>query len=173
MNRTIDLLQKFQQVLPRPPLITIYQSFIKLRFVCEMSYLIKLLIFHHYFHHRLESIPYSIALAIPGAISSTSKENESSSYLYHLVTKASPSYSACNYKYVPPVKSNHSFLKNTFFPSTIHPPYRMKQIRFEYSLFSFRNRILQLIILHLDIVFSVPNSLKKIRSWGITQICSF
>ena len=168
MNGTIDLLQKFQQVLPRPPLITIYQSFIKLRFVCEMSYLIKLLIFHHYLHHRLESIQYSIALAIPGAISSTSKENKSSSYLYHLIPKASTSYSPCNYKYLPPVKANHSFFKNTFFPSTIHPPYRMKQIRFEYSLFSFlqnfRNRTLQLIILHLDIVFNVPNSLKKIRS---------
>ena len=72
MNRTIGLLRKFQQVLPRSPLITIYKAFIRPPLdygdvVFDQS-------FNNSFHQRLEYIQYNAALAITGAIRGTSKE---------------------------------------------------------------------------------------------------
>lgn len=72
MNRTAGLLWKFQQVLPKPSLITIYKSFIR----PHLDYVD--VIFNHafnkYFHQRLKSIQFNAALATTGAIKGTSKE---------------------------------------------------------------------------------------------------
>ena len=72
MNRTINLLQKFQQVLPRPSLITIYKAFIRphldygdIKFD-QAS--------HNSFHQILESIQFNAFLAITGVIRGTPKE---------------------------------------------------------------------------------------------------
>ena len=63
-NRTIGLLQKFQQALPRSSLITIYKAFIRphLDYGDVVS------------DQRLESVQYIAALAMTGAIRETSKE---------------------------------------------------------------------------------------------------
>ena len=72
VNKTIGLLWKFQQVLPKPSLITIYKSFIR----PHLDYVD--VIFNHafnkYFHQRLKSIQFNAALATTGAIKGTSKE---------------------------------------------------------------------------------------------------
>ena len=113
VNRTIGLLRKFQQVLPRPSLITIYKAFIRPHL--DYGDVIFDQTFNNSFHQRLESIHYNAALAITGAIKGTSKEklyqelgfeslqseiwfrklslfykilkNESPLYFYHLVPK--------------------------------------------------------------------------------------
>ena len=72
VNRTIGLLQKFQQVLPRPSLITIYKAFIRPHL--DYGDVIFDQAFNNSFHQRLESIQYNAALAITGAIRGTSKE---------------------------------------------------------------------------------------------------
>ena len=72
MNRTIGLLQKFQQVLPRPSLITIYKAFIRPHL--DYGDVIFDQAFNNSFHQRLESIQYNAALAITGAIRGTSKK---------------------------------------------------------------------------------------------------
>ena len=72
VNRTIDLLQKFQQVLPRPSLITIYKAFIRPHL--DYGDVIFDQAFNNSFHQRLESIQYNAALVINGAITGTSKE---------------------------------------------------------------------------------------------------
>ena len=72
MNRTIDLLRKFQQVLPRPSLITIYKAFIRPHL--DYGDVIFDQAFNNSFHQRLESIQYNAALAITGAIRGTSME---------------------------------------------------------------------------------------------------
>ena len=69
VNRTIGLLRNFQQVLPRPSLITIYKAFIR-----HLGDVIFDQAFNNFFHQRLESIQYNAALAITEAIRGTSKE---------------------------------------------------------------------------------------------------
>ena len=158
VNRTIDLLRKFQQVLPRPFLITIYKAFIRPHL--DYGDVIFDQAFNNSFHQRLESIQYNAALAITGAIRGTSKEklyqelgfeslqsrrwfrklslfykiikNESPLYFCHLIPKPLASYSTRNSENLPPIKANHTFFKNFF---SIHH-HRMEQIRFKYSLFS-------------------------------------
>ena len=65
MNRTTSLLQKFQQVLPRPSLITIYKAFIRPHI--DYGDVIFDQALNNSFHQRLESIEYKSALAITGA----------------------------------------------------------------------------------------------------------
>ena len=70
--RTISLLQKFLQVLPRPSLITIYKAFIRTHL--DHGDVAFDQAFNNSFHQGLESIQYSAALAITAAIRGTSKE---------------------------------------------------------------------------------------------------
>ena len=122
VNRTIGLLRKFQQVLPRPSLIPIYKSFIRPHL--DYGDVILDQAFNNFFHQRLESIQYNVALAISGAIRGTSneklyqelgfeslqprrwfrklslfykiKKNALPSYLYHLIPKPLTSNSTRN-----------------------------------------------------------------------------
>ena len=142
MDRTRGLSRKFQQLLPRPSLITIDKAFIR-----PQVHYGDVIFFNNYFHQRLEPIQYNSALSITGAIRGTSKEklyqelgfeslqsrrwfqklslfykiieSESPSYLFHLNSKPLTSYSTCNYENLSPIKTYHSLFKNTFFPSTI------------------------------------------------------
>ena len=141
VNRTIGLLRKFQQVLPRPSLITIYKVFIRPHL--DYGDVIFDQAFNNSFHQTLESIQYNTALAITGAIRGTSKEkldqelgfessqsrrlsllykilkNELRTYLYHLIPKQLTSYFTRNSENLSPIKANHSFSENTFFLSII------------------------------------------------------
>ena len=72
MNRTIDLLRKFQQVLLRPPLITTCKAFIRPHLDNEDVVFDQA--FNNSFHQRLESIQHNAALTITGAIRGISKE---------------------------------------------------------------------------------------------------
>ena len=72
-NKTIGLLRKFQNFLPRKSLLTIYKSFIRPHLdygdiIYDQSY-------NTFFHQRLESLQCNAALTITGAIRETSKEN--------------------------------------------------------------------------------------------------
>ena len=65
VNKSIRLLRKFQPVLPRSLLLTIYKAFICNHFdyadlVYDESY-------KSSFHEKLESIQYNAALAVTGA----------------------------------------------------------------------------------------------------------
>ena len=141
VNRTIGLLRKFQQVLPRPSLINIYKVFIRPHL--DYGDVIFDQAFNNSFHQTLESIQYNTALAITGAIRGTSKEkldqelgfessqsrrlsllykilkNELRTYLYHLIPKQLTSYFTRNSENLSPIKANHSFSENTFFLSII------------------------------------------------------
>ena len=72
VNRIIGLLRKFQQVLPRPSLITIYKAFIRPH--SDSGDVVFDQAFSNSFNRRLEYIQYDVALAITGAIIGTSKE---------------------------------------------------------------------------------------------------
>ena len=72
INKTIGLLRKFQNFLPRKSLLTIYKFFIRPHLdygdICyDQSY-------NTSFHQRLESLQYNAALVITVTIRGTSKE---------------------------------------------------------------------------------------------------
>ena len=76
VSKTTGLLRKLQKILPRPPLIAIYKSFIRSHLdygdiIYDQAYNVS-------FHQKIESILYNAALAITGAIRGTSREK-----LYH------------------------------------------------------------------------------------------
>ena len=186
VNRTIGLIRKFQQVLPRPSLITIYKAFIRPLLDYEDGIFDQA--FNISFYQRLESIQYNAAFEITGAIRGTSKEklyqeldfeclqsrrwfrklslfykiikSESPSCLYYLIPKPLTSYSTSNSENLPPIKANHSFFKNTFFPPTIIEGDKLdSNIRCSPSYKLLRNRILEFIRSQPNSIFNVPNSL--------------
>ena len=65
VNKTIWLLCKLQNILPREPLLTIYRSFVRPHL--DQHY-------NNSFHQKLESVQYNAALAITGAIRGSSRE---------------------------------------------------------------------------------------------------
>ena len=76
VSKTIGLLHKLQEILPRLPLITIYKPFIRSHLgyrdiIYDQAYNVS-------FHQKIDSIQYNAALVITGAISGTSREK-----LYH------------------------------------------------------------------------------------------
>ena len=72
VNKAIGLLRKFQLILPRKSLLRIYKSFIRL----DLGYrgVIYDRASNELFHQNLESLQYSAAIAITGAIRGTSSE---------------------------------------------------------------------------------------------------
>ena len=72
VNKTIGLLRKFQLILPRYSLITIYKTFIRPNLDCgDVIYNHD---FNESFHQHLESIQYNAAIAITRIIRGTSPE---------------------------------------------------------------------------------------------------
>ena len=72
VNKTMELLRKLQDTLPRTLLITIFKPFIRSHFdygdlICDQAY-------NTSFHQNIESIQYNTALAITGAVRETSTE---------------------------------------------------------------------------------------------------
>ena len=72
VNKTIGLLRKLQNILPRGPLLTIYKSFIRPNL--DYGDVIYDQHYNNSFHQKLESIQYDAALAITGAIRVSSRE---------------------------------------------------------------------------------------------------
>ena len=72
VSKTIGLLRKLQNTLPRTSLITIFKSFLRPHLdygdiICDRAY-------NTSFHLNIESIQYNAALAITGAVGGTSRE---------------------------------------------------------------------------------------------------
>ena len=72
VNKTIELLRKLQNILPREPLSTIYKSFVRPQL--DYGEVIDDQHYNNSFHQKLESILNNAALAITGAITGSSRE---------------------------------------------------------------------------------------------------
>ena len=71
-NKTIRLLRKLSNLLPRQALVTIYKEFVRPHLdygdvLCDKA-------FNNSFHAKIESIQYNACLAITGAIRTSSRE---------------------------------------------------------------------------------------------------
>ena len=71
-SRTMDLLRRFQPILPRSSLLTIYKIFIRSQL--DFADVIYDQVCNSTFHEKLESIQYNACLAIRGAIRGTPLE---------------------------------------------------------------------------------------------------
>ena len=71
-GKSIGLVCKLRNFLPRPSLLQIYKSFVRPHL--DYGDIIYDKAFIGYFQKKLESIQYNVALAITGAISRTSRE---------------------------------------------------------------------------------------------------
>ena len=72
VNKTVALLCKFQNILPRSALLTIYKCFVRSHL--DYGDIIYDEAFNNSFHQKTESLKYNAALAITGAIRGTSRE---------------------------------------------------------------------------------------------------
>ena len=146
VNKTIGLLRKLQNILPRGPLLTIYKSFI----IPNLHYG-DVIYDQHYnnsFHQKLELIQYNAALAITGAIRVSSREklykelglaslqqqrwfrklgyffkitkNKSLKYLFDKIPSTRTEYRKRNdIDNITLFNVKHTFSKNSFFPFTV------------------------------------------------------
>ena len=72
VSKTIGLLRKLQNILPRESLLTIFKSFVRSDFgygdiIYDQSY-------NNNFHQKMESMQYNAALAVVAAIKGSSRE---------------------------------------------------------------------------------------------------
>ena len=72
ISKTMGLLRRFQPILPRPSILTIYKTFIR----SQLGYadVIYDQAYNSSFHEKLESLQYNACLAITGATRGTSSE---------------------------------------------------------------------------------------------------
>ena len=184
VNKTIRLLRKLHNNLPRSALLTIYKSFIRPHLDCgdimyDQAYKAS-------FHQKLELLQYIACLAITGAIRCTSREKlyeelgleslqlrrrlrklsyfyklfngEHPHYLFRLIPSRRSSYVSRNIHNIPFFKTRHTFLKNFFFPSTIVESNKLDHnIRSSSSFNIFRKSILKFIRLSANSFFNCHN----------------
>ena len=72
VSKSIGLLQKLNNHLPRSSLITIYKSFVRPHLNCGDVIIDK--VYNNFFQQRLESLQYKASLTITGAIKGSSIE---------------------------------------------------------------------------------------------------
>ena len=143
------------------------------------------------FHEKLESIQYSLCLAITGTIRGTSYEilnqelgletlqsrrwfrklclfykivnNQSPSYLFYYIPSADRIYNTRNAANVPRIKSKHTCFKNSYIPSTIIEWNKLDQdIRNAESYALFRKHLLSFIRPEANNISNVHNA-KRIK----------
>ena len=184
VNKTIWLLRKLQNTLPRPSLLTIYKSFIRPHLdygnvMYDQAYNVS-------FQQKVESIQYNAAVAITGAIRRTSKEKlfeelglqslqhrrwyrnlccfykilkeHYRKYIFNIIPKWNSSYSTRNANNIPHFKVKDSFFKNTFFSSVIIEWNKLDpEIPNALSLNIFKNNILKFIRPTANTLFGCHN----------------
>ena len=186
ISKTAGLLRKFQGILPRTSLITIYKSFARPHL--DYGDIIYDQTFNESFHQRIESIQYNAAIAITGAIRGTSSEklcqelgleslrsrrwlrklclfykiykNKSTSYLYDLIPDRVKFYSTRSSQIdnISNIKTSSNFFRNSFFPSTITEWNKLDcDIRNSDSLNIFKLSLLKFVRPVANSVFDINN----------------
>ena len=145
ISKTIGLLRKLQNILPRPALLTIYKCLIRSHLdygdsIYDQAYNLS-------FHQKLESIQYNAAFALTGAVRGSSREKlyqdlgleslqlqrwyrklccfykvhnkQAPGYLTKLIPTHNEAYQKRHLANIPSLSFKHNFFKNTFFPTTI------------------------------------------------------
>ena len=140
VNKTIGLLRKLQNTLPRTSLITIFKSFI--RPLLDYGDIIYDRAYNTSFHQNIESIQYNAALAITGAVRENSREkfyqelgfeslqqrhwyrklcclfrimnNQSPRFFFQLISSLNTRYFSQNSENIPQLRTKLDFFRNSF-----------------------------------------------------------
>ena len=184
VNKTIGLLRKLHNALPRLPLLTIYKSFIRPHL--DYGDIIYDQAYTALFHQKIESVQYNLALAITGAIRGISKEkiyhelgleslekrrwyrklccfykivrSQSPQYLFNIIPTFVRPYNTRNANNIPLFKVKHNFFKNSFFPSVVIEWNKLDlNIRNSENLFIFKKKLLKFIRPSGNSVFKCHN----------------
>ena len=184
VNKTIGLLRKLHNTLPRLPLLTIYKSFIRPHL--DYGDIIYDQAYTALFHQKIESVQYNSALAITGAIRGTSKEknyhelgleslekrrwyrklccfykifrSQSPQYLFNIIPTSVRPYNIRNANNIPQFKVKHIFFKNSFFPSVVIEWNKLDlNICNSEDLFIFKKKLLEYIRPSGNSVFNCHN----------------
>ena len=180
----MGLLSKFQQILPRSSLLTIYETFIRSQL--DYADIIYDQAYNSAFHDKLESIQYNASLAITGAIRRTSTEKiyqelgleslksrrwfrklcyfykifneKSASYLFNLIPNCKRVHNTRLSYHIPPIKVRHDYFKNSFFLSAITEWNKLDlDIRNSASLNTFKKKLLNFIRPWANSIFDIHN----------------
>ena len=188
VNKTIGIIRKLQNVLPRPALLTIFRSFIRPHL--DYGDIIYDKAYNESFHAKLESLQYNASLAITGAIKGSSTEKiyeelgletlksrrwyRKMSFLYKVLKNESPSYlfqnipnaqrqshrQTRNSGKIPSIVVKHDYFKNSFFPSAITEWNKLDcYIKNSDSFAIFKKRILEFIRPKPNSIFNIHNPL--------------
>ena len=176
--KTMGLLRKFQQILPRSTLLTIYKTFI--RSGLDYADIVYDQAYNSAFHDKLESIQYNACLAITGATKGTSTEkiyqelglespksrrwfifnDKSPSYLFNLIPNFNRVHNTRLSYNIPTIKVKHDYFKNSFFPSAISEWNKLDlNIRNSASLNAFKKKLLNFIRPCSNSIFDIHNPL--------------
>ena len=187
ISKTVGLFRKFQSILPRTSLITIYKLFARSHL--DYGDTIYDQTFNESFHQSIESIQYNAAIAVTGAIRGTSSErlyqelgleslrsrrwprklclfykiykNKSPSYLYNLIPDRVKFYSTRSSQNdnISNLKTRGNFFRNSFFPSIITEWNKLdRDIRNRDSLNVFKLSLLKFVRSVENSVFEINNS---------------
>ena len=172
VNKTIGLLRKFQNLLPRKSLLTIYKSFTWQHL--DYGDIIYDQTCNTYFHQRLESLQYNATLTITGTIRSTLKEklynelglesfqnrrwyrklsflyeviaNQCLFYLFNMIPRKNTFRPTRGSDNIPLLGTKHNFFQNSNFPVAIKEWNSLDtDIRKSDSISIFKKRILSFI----------------------------
>ena len=170
VNKTVGLLRKLHDTLPRLPLLTIFKSFIRPHLdygdvTYDQAYTAS-------FHQKIESVQHNSALAITGAIRATSKEkhelgleslekrrwyrklccfykifrSQSPQYLSNIIPTSVRPCNTRNANNIPQFTVKHDFFKNSFFPSVVIEWNKLDlNIHNSENLFIFKKKLLKFI----------------------------
>ena len=147
LNRTVALLRRFQNILARSALLTIYKCLVRTHL--DYGDIIYDQAFNNCFHQKNESLQYNAALAITDAIRGMSREkiyqelglesleqrrwhrklclffkmykNQCPKYLFYIIPQSNCQYKSRNAHIVSIEVEIHNsqYFKNSYFPSTI------------------------------------------------------
>ena len=179
ISKTMCLLRKFQQILPRSTLLTIYKTFIRSRLdypdiICDQAY--------------NSAFQYNACLAITSAIRGTSTEkiyqelglkslksrrsfrklchfykifnDKSPSYLFSLIPNFNRVHNTRLSNNIPPMKVRHDYFKSSFFCSAISEWNKLDlNIRNSASLNAFKKKLLNFIRPCANSIFDIHNPL--------------
>ena len=184
VNKTVSLSRKFQNILPRLALLTIYKCFVRTHL--DYGDIIYDQAFNNSFHQKTESVQYNAGLAITGAIRGTSREkiyqelgleslqqrrwyrklclffkiykNQCPKYLFDIIPQSNCQCRTRNSQDIPHINVKHQLFKNSYFPSTIIEWNRLdSNIRNSETINIFKSKILKLIRPTVNSIFGCHN----------------
>ena len=184
VSKTVSLLRKLQNILPRSALLTIYKCFVRTHL--DYGDIIYDQAFNNSFHQKIESLQYNAALAITGAIRGTLREkiykelglerlqqrrwyrklclffkvckNQCPKYLFDIIPQSNCPYRTRNSLNIPHINVKHQFFKNSYFPSTIIEWDKLdSNIRNSETLNTFKSNIFKLIRSTANSIFGCNN----------------